>query len=154
MKYQCEAVEQGLQHVAYVRTRCDVKDLPTVLGESFCKIMKYLQRLSVTPNGAPYTAYFNMDMNDLDIEIGIPVSSEFTLGDDVLLGKLPQGKCAVTLHKGPYSDVGPAYNALSEWMNERGYVPQGVAYEFYLNDPDDTPPEMLETRIVFPLKEL
>jgi effector-binding domain-containing protein len=37
-------------------------------------------------------------------------------------------------------------------MEENGYQPTGVAYEVYLNDPDETPPEELQTQIAFPLK--
>jgi effector-binding domain-containing protein len=32
-----------------------------------------------------------------------------------------------------------------------GYTATGVAYEIYLNEPSDTPPEKLKTQIAFPL---
>ena len=48
--------------------------------------------------------------------------------------------------------VSPAYEALSAWIEENGYEPTGVAYEFYLNDPGEVPPEELMTQISFPLK--
>ncbi len=43
-------------------------------------------------NGAPYTAYFNMDMNNLDIEVGLPILDEVNPGDDIEFGKIPAGK--------------------------------------------------------------
>jgi effector-binding domain-containing protein len=36
---------------------------------------------------------------------------------------------------------------------DQGYTPSGVAYEYYLNDPNQTPPEELKTRVVFPVEE-
>jgi AraC family transcriptional regulator len=52
---------------------------------------------------------------------------------------------------GPYSAIGEAYTALGEWMAMNGYDYE-VCYEFYLNDPEETAPEQLETEIVFPIK--
>ena len=63
----------------------------------------------------------------------------------VLLGKTYGAIGATCLHVGPYSEVGPAYEA-------HGHVGTGVIYELYLNDPAHIPPEQLQTRIVFPLK--
>jgi len=47
---------------------------------------------------------------------------------------------------------GAAYEALQKWMEANGHVPSGVAYEFYLNDPQTTPASELQTRVVFPLR--
>lgn len=38
-----------------------------------------------------------------------------------------------------------------QWIKENGHTPAGVVYEFYLNDPSETPENELQTRIVFPL---
>jgi len=152
MKYQCEIVEQTTQPVACIRTRCDAKDIPAVLGEGYGKIMHHLMSIGVTPTGMPYTAYFNMDMSDLDIELGMPVAEPFSGSEEVVSGQMLSGKYAVTVHTGPYGELEPAYTALSEWMSANGCVPVGVAYEFYMNDPGETRPVDLVTRIMFPLK--
>jgi len=53
----------------------------------------------------------------------------------------------------------PVYNAITKWINENGYKPTGVAYEFYYNSPLgsgaplEVPESELLTKIVFPLKE-
>jgi effector-binding domain-containing protein len=48
----------------------------------------------------------------------------------------------------------PAQPALviRQWTTANGYTPSGVAYEFYLNDPQSTPADELRTQVMFPLK--
>lgn len=107
MKYLCEleVIEKG--HVACIRTRCNAKDIPAVLGDGYGKkIYHYLQSLGLSPNGMPYTAYFNMDMNDLDIELGMPVSGPFQGTDEIISGEMAAGSYATTVFfTGPYGDL-------------------------------------------------
>lgn len=152
MKYVCELEQVEKGYVACIRTRCASTEIPNVLGQGYGKIFGYLQSLGMHPTGMPYTAYFNMDMHNLDIELGMPVEKPFESTDEVISGEMMAGPYAVTVFTGPYGELEPAYQALSEWMAEQGHVPVGVAYEFYLNDPGDTPPEKLMTKIMFPLK--
>jgi len=114
--------------------------------------MQVASRLGVQPSGAPFVAYYNMDMEDLDMEIGFPFEQKLIGMGDVLAGEIPGGKAATCLHVGPYDQLGAAYEALHKWMQASGHVPTGVAYEFYLNDPQATPPTELQTQLVFPLR--
>jgi len=93
-----------------------------------------------------------MDMQDLDVEIGFPVSKSLPSKHDIKASEIPGGQVATCLHTGPYSKIEPAYNALSQWMKENGYEATGVAYEMYLDDPAETPPQELKTQILFPLQ--
>ena len=53
------------------------------------------------------------------------------------------------MYKGPYMEMPPAYEAITQWMKEKGYTPTGVAYEFYYNSPEEVPESELLTKIVF-----
>ncbi len=153
MSYNCEVKEQPAQPVLAIRTRTPVQQLPQVLGEVYGKIGKYLGELQQPPAGAPFAAYYNMDMNDLDIEIGFPIATKLAGKDDIQAGEIPEGLIASCIHIGPYDKLGPAYEALTEYVKGQGHEPTGIAYEFYLNDPMETAPEALQTQIVFPLKK-
>ena len=72
--------------------------------------------------------------------------------DDIQASQVPGGKLGYAMHIGPYGDIAPAYEALTQFVKEQGYEPTGVSYEFYLNDPEETPQDQLQTQIVFPLK--
>ena len=152
MTYNCELVEQSPQPILSIRTTTTIKELPQELGKAYGAIGQYLGQLGEQPAGAPYAAYFNWDSKDFDVEIGFPVSGTFSEKDDIKSSEIPGGKLARCLYTGPYNKIEPAYNALTAWVKENGYEATGVAYEFYLNDPGETPQEELMTQIVFPLK--
>ncbi|MFC1955002.1 GyrI-like domain-containing protein [Chloroflexota bacterium] len=152
MSYECEVKEQSTQPTLSIRTRTPVQDIPQVLGKAYGAIAQYLGELGEQPAGPPFTAYYNMDMQNLDIEIGFPVSQRFADKDDIQASEIPCGKVATCLYTGPYNEMEPAYNALSQWIKDNGYETTGVAYEMYLNDPAQTPPHELQTRIAFLLK--
>lgn len=152
MSYQCELTEEAAQTTLSIRTRTSLQNLPQVIGNAYAAIGQHLAQLDQCPAGAPFAAYHNMDMQNLDVELGFPVSKELPSKDQIKAGTIPGGKFAVVLHTGPYEKIGPAYAALTKWIAEKGYEPTGVAYEFYLNDPMQTKPEDLKTRVMFPLK--
>jgi len=152
MAFQCEIKEQSAQPTLSIRARIPIDGLPQLLGESYGKISAYLAELDEQPAGAPFAAYYNMDMQDLDVEIGFPVAKQIQGKGDIQASQVPGGKQGVALHTGRYGDIAPAYDALAGFVKEQGYEPTGISYEFYLNDPEKTPQEELQTQIVFPLK--
>ena len=83
MKYKCELLEQETQPTLTIRTKSTVQNLPEVLGKSYQKIMQYLGELGEQATGAPFTAYFNLDIQNLDVEIGFPVAKKLPNKDDI-----------------------------------------------------------------------
>lgn len=152
MSHQCEVVEQPTQPTLSIRTRTPIQNMQQELGQAYGAIAQYLGELGEQPAGPPFAAYYNMDMQDLDVEIGFPVSKALPGKDDIQAGEIPGGKVATCLHTGPYQEITQAYSALSQWIEENGHEIRGVAYDWYLSDPSQTPPQELKTRIAFPLK--
>ncbi len=153
MSYVCESQQQDARPVLSIRTRTAVENLPQILGQSFRKIIQYLGSQGQAPVGPPFVAYYNMDMQDIDLEIGFPVAGELPGQEDMRPSAIPAGLFASTLHTGPYPEMRSAYETLNAWMAEKGLRPTGVAYEHYLNSPMDTPPADLQTIIEFPVLE-
>lgn len=152
MTHACEVHARDPQPTLAVRTRAPVERLPQVLGPAFGAVMQHAGRLGAAPSGPPYVAYYNMDMQALDLEIGFPFAAALKGEGEVLACEIPGGKLAECLHVGPYDQIGAAYDALQKWIEAKGYTPTGTSYEFYLNDPSTTAPADLQTRVVFPLK--
>jgi effector-binding domain-containing protein len=141
------------RHTLVVRTSTPVEKLSEVMGSSYGEIMQVMGSSGAQPAGAPFAMYHNMDMSNLDVEIGFPVAAAVPGSGRVKAGKLPGGRAAVTLHVGPYGKIGEAYDRLTAFVKEKGLNPESFCYEFYLNDPAETPPEQLQTEIYFPLKD-
>jgi len=152
MPCKCEVKEQSAQPTLSIRTRAPVQDIPQVLGKAYGTIAQYLGELGEQPAGPPFAVYYNMDMQDLDMEIGFPAGRKLAGKDDIKASEIPAGKVATCLHTGPYSEMEPVYNALSQWIKDNGYEATGVVCEMYLNDPAQTPPQELQTQIALFLK--
>lgn len=144
-----ELTEQKEQPVLSVRTRTPVGNLTAALGKAYGAIFAYLGQMGETPAGAPFVAYYNVDMQDLDVEIGVPVSKPIAGRGEVNQSLIPAGKQASCVYKGPYAEIGPAYDALTKWIADSKLIPSGVCYEFYLNSPGEVPDSELLTKIVF-----
>lgn len=153
MLFKIELLEQKAQPVLAVRTRTAVTGLPKVIGESYMKIMGYMNEVGAQPADAPYTAYYNLDMEDLDVEMGFPVAQLYPDKEDIKAGEIAAGKFACAIYKGPYAGMEQSYNQMFGWIEENGYKPTGVYYEYYYNSPSDVPESELLTRIVMPVSE-
>ncbi len=151
MVFDCHIVEKEAQPVMVIRSRTSVEELPALLGRSFSAVAAYLGELGEAPAGPPFVGYFNMDMQDLQIEAGFPVAHPLAGKDDVQAGFMPGGKLASLLYTGPYPQMAAAYEALTQFIASNGYSPSGVSYEMYYNSPLDVAPEALQTQIIFPL---
>ncbi len=152
MSLLCKAVNRPAQPVLSIRTVTTVGGLPRVLGDIYGAVARRLGTLREYPAGPPFAAYYNMDMEALDVEGGFPVSRTLAGEGDVEGREIPAGLAATCVHVGPYATMQETYEELTAWMESEGLEPTGIVYEFYLNDPSSTPPEELETEIVFPLK--
>jgi effector-binding domain-containing protein len=152
MSYNCEKIEREAQPVLSIRTKTSIQQLPQLLGESYMKIMQYLGEQGEAPAGAPFVGYFSLDMQNMDVEIGIPVSKKLPEKEDIKASEIPAGNYASSIYTGPYDKIEPAYTVLTEWAEENGYQTSGIAYELYIDDPGVTPPDELRTQILFLLR--
>jgi effector-binding domain-containing protein len=148
--YPCEIKEQPARHTLSIRFRSPVQDLPKHFGRVYGAILEYLGALGEPHTGAAFAAYYNLDMQNLDIEAGFPVSKPLAGKGEIRSGEIPGGMVAICHYTGPYDGVGPACEELTEFIQERGYAISGVCYEWYLNGPD-VPPQELKTDIIFPV---
>jgi hypothetical protein len=49
-------------------------------------------------------------MQDMDVEMGFPVSKPLPSRGDIKAGKTLAGRAALSMYKGPYSSMEPVYN--------------------------------------------
>jgi len=149
---KCKIVKRDVQNTLTIRATTSAQNLPEVLGKNYGTIMQYIGQLNEQASGSPFVTYHNMDMQNLDIDIGIPVSKKISDKGEIKANEIPTGKYASCLYTGPYSEMRFAYEALSNFIEKKGHETTGVAYEMYLNDPSVVSPEELQTQILFPLK--
>lgn len=151
MNNQIQVTEQSVQPVLSIRTRAAVENLPNIIRECYGKIMQYMAELGTEPADVPFVAYYNMDMKDLDLEIGFPVQKSTEGKGEIIKSEIPAGKYVSMMYKGPYAEMKKPYEEMMKWMKDKGYEGTGIAYEFYYNSPMEVPESELLTKIAFPL---
>ncbi|WP_019243441.1 MULTISPECIES: GyrI-like domain-containing protein [Bacillus] len=129
-----ELLKKNNQPTLFIRTRTKVEDLPRLIGESYGKLGAYLQEMDELLTDVPYVAYHNMDMQDLDVEIGFPVPTPLSGSGDIQSGVIPGGLMVFSMYLGSYSEIEPLYMEMAQWIKDHGYEATGVAYEYYYND--------------------
>lgn len=149
MTSHCEEKHQSEQPVLAIRTTIPVEQLKQTIGQSYGKIMQYLAQVGQQPAGEPYVAYYSLDMQALDVEIGFPVAGPLPGQDEVRAGCIPEGMITTCLYTGPYEEMNGAYEELTAWTLQHGYQPTGTVYEVYYNSPMEVSPQELKTQIVF-----
>lgn len=132
-----------------VRLRTSIQDMPANLGSVYGEIASLFGTDGINCTGAPFVIYYNLDMDDLDIEAGFPVSGALKDYGRVKRSVLPGGEQATAVHKGSYETIEDTYNKLNAFCTEQNRKPQDKVYEEYLNSPEDTAPEDLLTNIYF-----
>ena len=132
----------------------------TLIGEAFGRLYGWIAERDYIPAGPPMGVYFNTPGEVPDEELLWEIQAP--LAGDVLpsgpdekgagVKKVETKEVAATMHKGPYDQVGPTYQALTGWIAENGYEIVGPAEEVYCSRPN-TPPEELLTEVRFPVRK-
>jgi flavin reductase (DIM6/NTAB) family NADH-FMN oxidoreductase RutF/effector-binding domain-containing protein len=149
--YRCDIVERSAQPALTIRTRVSPVALAPTIGESLLAVSQYAGGKGYIPTGPPFVVYHGVDGQEQDIEIGIPFEPGIEGRDTIKVNEIPGGKSAIYRHVGPYEKLPEVRTALEQWLNTNGHAISGAIYEIYLNDPQTTAPENLETEIMYPL---
>lgn len=127
------------------------------VGKLYEEIAKWLRQKQLRITGPPLGWFYDnpeeTQAHELRSEVGFPFKGEAKPEGNIRIKKIPAQNVLSTIHKGPYSEVGPAYAALSQFVNEKGYIPLGCPVEIYLNDPTKVPESELLTEIQLPVKK-
>lgn len=125
------------------------------IGKLYEEIIKWLNQKQLEMSGPPFGWFYDnpqeVPAHELRCEVGFPFKGEAKPEGSIKIKQIPAQEVLYTIHKGPYSEVGPAYAALFQYGSEKGYTPLGSPMEIYLNDPAKTPESELLTEVQLPV---
>jgi DNA-binding transcriptional MerR regulator len=116
-------------------------------GEAYGRIYAALEAAGVPPAGPPWLRYLDVDGETWSLEAGVPVPMGSGPIDGVERTELGPIKVAAALHRGPYSELGLAYEELEQWAAEHGHEQSRGIIDIYLNDPATVAAPDLETEV-------
>jgi effector-binding domain-containing protein len=152
-------VERAEQPYVAITAKVTMRKIGPTAESLLPEVFGWLAKRGIAPAGAPFFKYNVIDMErQLEIEFGVP-TSEMVAGDArVHPGRLPVGRYASLVHRGPYKELYDANAALIGWANERAIrfdVEKtdagdrfGCRLEIYRTDPRKEPnPANFETEV-------
>ena len=86
-------------------------------------------------DGCPNVMYYLDDVPH--VEVGVELDRTVPLTGRVVASTLPAGHVAMTVHRGPYSGLGTAHQAVHDWCTAHGRRIAGPRWEIYGPHRDD-----------------
>jgi effector-binding domain-containing protein len=84
------------------------------------------------------------------VEVGVELIAPCVLDSPVIRSSLPAGQAAITVHRGPYSELGRAHAAVVQFCAAAGRELAGPRWEIYGDWRED--PADLETEVYYLLR--
>lgn len=120
--------------------------------EAYIKIQSFMAEQDLVQAGMPITVSRKFDRGLMNLTFGLPVADSVAVGDGLIIDRVPAGRIAFAVHKGPYENVDQTWNKFDPYFEANPQTFRYYPFEQYLNDPaevrDST--EYL-TRVVFPV---
>lgn len=130
----------------------------SLISQTIGEFWLAMQKQGIQPTGTMFGIYFNapgqVKPEDLEWEIGAPVSSVPKPEPPLEKKEWKFTHVASAIHSGPYEEVGQTFEKIMKWIFANGYVPAGPPLERYLTDPGMvSDPKDNKTEIWIPVKK-
>ena len=156
MPYEVTVKELPAQPVAATRATTTLREISTVISDGVHAILDELGRQGIEPAGPLQVVYHADQVLDEEtsapIEVCFPVAAGFEATGEVYGAELAGGPAAVTVHRGPYAEITPAYHTVSGWIHDHGHELAGGPREVYLNVPGQVAEADLLTEVQWPIR--
>ena len=147
-QYHVVLLEDPAQRVFSIRRTIGVAQYHDFFQELFHEAEQRGLRQAGPIQMLYYDADFDQASSDVEVQMVVA-------GDGPGVRVRPACLCAAVQHRGSYETLHLAYEALCAWLGEHTeYRMCGPAMDRYFGDPDNTPPELLETGVLFPVEKV
>jgi effector-binding domain-containing protein len=153
MTYHIESRTLSSQNTVVIRARIPAARIPEWIASVYEQVRRYLTDRGIRADGPPFARYaFREDA--VDVEAGFPVLAPVAGGGRIIASRLPGGPAAVTTHYGRFEDLALAYQAVGDWLKERGLEGAGPHWEIYYTNPAAQPDTATwSTDLVWPYQQ-
>jgi AraC family transcriptional regulator len=136
----------------YKKGRCAHAEIAQTLGQLLPAVFEFAVKNGIEFRSPPTSIYQEWGPGMVTLHAGMSVASA-SPGDEIFVETLPACEAAVTIHTGPYDDLGDAHAAVEQYIAEQNLERAGPPREIYLTDPGEVPdPGDWKTQIVWPVK--
>ncbi len=127
----------------------DPSDISAAMADTFESVMNFMSSKQIEPAGEALAVYYTYDPCKMTFRAGFAVSTEdLVKADGAVRGAMtPAARVLTFTHVGPYAELRNSYGAMMKYMEKNGLKIGAPTWEVYLNSPETTPPDQLETEV-------
>jgi effector-binding domain-containing protein len=125
------------------------------LIEAFKKLNAYLDGAGLKASGPAMTIYTSTDDTGFDFKAALPLADPPPKSQPdrgITIGQSPDGKVLKFVHRGSYDDMNQTYEAITNFLDEKGLDAKDLLIEEYLTDLVTSPQDMLVVNVFVPLR--
>jgi effector-binding domain-containing protein len=135
MSHELEIVEQAEQVTMVVKRTAPMSEMSSVFDRAFTALSGVLADQGVRPLSPAFALFHGAPTDTADLEVGYVTAQPIEPTGDVVVGRLPGGRVARTVHAGGYDSLAEAWGRLVGWVAARGLATTGEMWEVYLTMP-------------------
>jgi effector-binding domain-containing protein len=150
MEYEVKVRSVPARHLAVVRQQCKWSELGGHLIPLLDRVYAKVRAGQIIQSGQNVFLYKNGTKDAVTVEAGVEVAHQFDDVEDVVFSSTPSGEVVSTLHIGPYSNLGAAYDALFQWCDENRRLRANTWWEVYGDWDEDS--SKLQTEVFYLLQ--
>jgi effector-binding domain-containing protein len=100
------------------------------------------------------TIYTSTDDTGFDFKAAIPVAEppKIPPAREIAVGQSPDGKVLKFVHRGSYDEMNQTYEAITNYLDEKGLDAKDLLIEEYLTDLVTSPQDKLVVNVLVPLR--
>jgi effector-binding domain-containing protein len=110
-----------------------------VFAKSFERIAAIMAAQNLEPDGMPMALYYKLSNTELDFEAAMPVKITGKNVRDIQFHNLAASRALVVNYRGAYDAMTPVYQAMYDYLKEKGLKQAGPSREVYITDPIEVP---------------
>ena len=134
MGYQVTVVDVPARRTAVIPAATTWQEFPVLWGELLGEVLECLRAGGIERGCRNVILYRD---NVPTVEVGVLLDQPCPLTDRVVASALPSGTVATTMHRGSFTDLGAAHDAVVAWCATHGRLMTGTRWEVYGPHNDD-----------------
>ena len=149
-----EEVTLSAKTVVYFKGSGNWDSAFETIVDGFKSVNGFLDKAGIKADGLPMTIYTSTDDSGFQFQAAIPVAEapKDPPKGDIAVGKTPEGKAYKFVHRGSYDSMDTTYEAITNFLDEKGIDAKELFVEQYVTDPVTTPEDKLVVEIYVPVK--
>jgi effector-binding domain-containing protein len=124
------------------------------LTDAFKKVGAYLDKAGLKASGPVMAIYTSTDDTGFDFQAAVPLAERPKTPPDrgITFGQSPAGKVLKFVHRGSYDEMAQTYEAITNFLDQKGLDAKDLLIEQYLTDLGTSPGDRLVVNVFVPLR--